>query len=115
MFDNVFAILFGIIDIAEPAVELEDTALFVPIEDEPPQMRTQRIELNGLHDLSQLHGCLVAYRMDTGSAWITGHITATEESKFGRVSVYFVPDTHPGMSLLPKWRDLSDFMYCVWD
>lgn len=113
MFNLITAMLFAIIDIAEPAIEDDDTAQFTPIvtEDDPPVLHTSAISLVGLHSLDQLCGALVLYRPDNFSEPQIGNIAAWEEGKFGRVSLYFVPKDE---TLCPKWRDLSDFVYAVW-
>lgn len=111
---NLLAILTAIIDIQEPAFDLEDTQEFAPIvtQDDPPVMRISPISLVGLHSLDDLCGSLVAYRMDCFSEWQVGNIRAVEESKFGRVSVYFEPKD---AQYLPKWRDLSELVYAVFE
>ena len=111
---NPLSILFGIIALPEPAISEDDTAPFIPVvvAPEPPVMKFAPIVTAGMVDPRQLCGCLVAYRQTRGDAWQFGNITATEESKYGRISALFTPKEK---GLCEKWRDTSELMYVVWE
>lgn len=106
---NIFNLLFAAIDIAEPAIEDDDTTDFVPVDfiPEPPQMVTHPITTAPLHSIDDLRGCLVAYRMDTASEWQIGNIRALEETRFG-IKALFQPKNR---NLCEKWRFLSELVY----
>lgn len=107
---NPFAILFAIIDIAEPAIEDDDTALYTPVAftPEPPIMRTLPITTAPLHSIDDLRGCLVAYRMDSADNWQLGNIRAIEDTRFG-IKALFQPKNE---NLTSKWRFLNELVYC---
>lgn len=104
---NPLAILFSVIALPEPAIEDDDTALFVPVADEPPVMHTHPITQTALLSNDQLIGNLVAYRLDKASNWQLGNIRAVEETRFG-MKVLFTPKN---TDLCEKWRFLNEVVY----
>lgn len=104
---NIFNLIFGVIDIQEPVIEDDDTALFTPVADEPPVLKTHPITLAALIDVSALVGCLAAYRLDSASEWQVGHIRAVEDTRFGW-KLLFVPED---ARLSEKWRFLNEVHY----
>lgn len=109
---NPIAILFGIIDIQEPAIAEDDTQEFaaIIIADEPePVLCTRPINLNELHDLNQLANGLYAYRLDSNSEWQTGSILSIKDERFG-YKVLFQPKNK---NLSVKIRPLNE-IYHAW-
>lgn len=111
---NLFSIFTAVfsVDLPEPVIADDDTALFVPIEDEPPQLRTQRIDMDAVLTLDQLHGRLAAYNIAGTGEWIVGHIRNTECTKYGRVSVRFEPCDQNQVAM---WRDVSEIRYAYYE
>lgn len=104
---NPLSILFAALNITEPAIEDDDTAPYVPVR--LPEYLTSPITLDNVHTLDQFMNALVGYCQRPGDTLQIGHIGGVEESKYGRISFYFVP-REGGLS---KWRDWQDFVYVV--
>lgn len=106
---NPIAILFSIIHLPEPAIEDDDTALFTPVVDEPPVLRTHPI--TPLLSAGQMLGSMVAYRMTSADEWQVGNVRAIDDTRFG-VKVLFTPKD----SRLPeKWRFLNECVFCWYE
>lgn len=103
---NLFAMLFAAINIAEPAIEEDDTQEFVPL-----TLHTRPIDPDELHELTQLENTLAAYQLGGYGEWILGHITLAAEQKPGRIMVHFEPVPRTDMSLMSKWRSIEDVRY----
>lgn len=100
---NPFAILFAIIDIAEPAIEDDDTVEFMPL-----VLHVEPIKLADLlGDATRLENAQVQYHHFSDHETYLGHIRGVREVP-GTLEVYIEPVKVEGMSLLPKWKRIID-------
>lgn len=74
-------------------------------------LHTRPINLDELHELTQLENTLCAYQLGGYGEYILGHITLAAEHKVGRVMVHFEPIPRKDMSLMSKWRSIHEVSY----
>lgn len=105
---NPFAILFSIISLPEPAIADDDTALFVPVQDEPLTLLVTSFADVPVMFPERLLNQRVQYVHFEGSDELyTGMVTEIRLGKFG-MEFHIEPDRVEGLSLLAKWKYQRD-------